>query len=63
MSIESYLGQRIHTSQAYSTFVTKNYNFHFNDEFWTTELNPNSIGNDQHVCYSKKLEKITHTSI
>jgi len=30
MSIESYLGQRIHTSQAYSTFVTKNYNFHFN---------------------------------
>lgn len=58
MSLESYLGQRIPSSQAYSTFICEEFNFDINQKFWENVLRPESIGQDAADKYKTIISKI-----
>ena len=57
MSLESYLGQRVPTQKAYSTFVNKNYNFNIDQQFWDEELRPEKIGHEIMNRFSSLFHK------
>lgn len=58
MSLESYLGQRIPTSQALSTFVERDYNFHINDSLWNEIIKIDLIGEETFSKYKKNFDSL-----
>lgn len=59
MSLESYLGQRVPTEKAHSTFVSRPYNFHIDNELWATEISDKKIEKSSHDRYAQLLSTLS----
>jgi hypothetical protein len=55
MALESYLGRRVDSKEAFCTFVTKSFNFHIDNDLWNTEIRPDTIGEESFNKYSSLL--------
>ena len=60
MALESYLGQKIKSSEAFSTFVTESFNFHLDDDLWKRKVNFETIGEKSYERYTTILHNLTN---
>jgi len=63
MSLESYLGEKIKSSEAFSTFVTESFNFHMNDDLWKAKVNSETIGEKSYEHYNTLLHNLTNQTV
>lgn len=56
MSLESYLGQRISSSEASCTFIDRDYNFHIDDSLWNESIKIELIGKETFSKYKKNFD-------
>ena len=59
MALESYLGEKIKSSEAFSTFVTESFNFHMNDDLWKTKVNSETIGEKSYERYKTIIHNLS----
>jgi hypothetical protein len=55
MAVESYLGQRVESAEAFCGFIHKDFDFHVDEHLWDTEIRPETIGEASFDKYSSFL--------